>query len=101
MAPSVFWPRPKVSSAFVKISPDPERRARIPDRAFFHDFVRRIFGHRRKVLRGELLAAFPKLSKSDVDRLLAGLGIAATARAEQLDPEAMLVLGEAVRSLEV
>lgn len=98
LAPSVFWPRPKVSSAFVRIVLDPQRRERIPDRAFFHSFIRAVFSHRRKVLRGELLSAYKTLTKPDVDRLLAELGLDPTIRAEQLDPERMLVLCEAVRS---
>jgi 16S rRNA (adenine1518-N6/adenine1519-N6)-dimethyltransferase len=100
LPPAVFWPRPKVSSAFVQITLEPERRAKIPDRAYFHAFVRKVFSHRRKALRGELLAAFPKLSKPDVDRLLAAQGLAGMARAEQLDPEAMLSLVQAVRDEE-
>ena len=35
LAPSVFWPRPKVSSAFVQITLDESLRRQIPDRAFF------------------------------------------------------------------
>ena len=54
----------------------------------------------RKALRGELLAAFPKLSKADVDRLLVAQGLAGMARAEQLDPDAMLSLVNAVHEEE-
>ena len=57
LPPSVFWPRPKVSSAFVQITLDESRRQRIPDRAFFHNFVRSLFCHRRKMLRSELASA--------------------------------------------
>ena len=39
LPPSVFWPRPKVMSAIVKLSPDPAGRKQILDRDFFHDFV--------------------------------------------------------------
>ncbi|MGO8689074.1 MAG: 16S rRNA (adenine(1518)-N(6)/adenine(1519)-N(6))-dimethyltransferase RsmA [Thermoguttaceae bacterium] len=98
LPPSVFWPRPKVSSAFVQIAIDPALRGRIPDRAFFHDFVRAIFCHRRKFLRSELLGACKdRLDKAGVDRILARLGLDGTQRAERLDPEAMLALCEAVR----
>jgi 16S rRNA (adenine1518-N6/adenine1519-N6)-dimethyltransferase len=100
LPPSVFWPRPKVSSAFVQIELDEARRQRIPDRAFFHEFVRSIFCHRRKVLRSELLSARKNLSKPQVDALLAEVGISPTVRAEQLGVEEMLRLCEAVRALE-
>ena len=57
LPPSVFWPRPKVYSAFVRIRPDAEMRGKIPDRPFFHQFVRSLFMHRRKFLRAQLLHA--------------------------------------------
>ncbi len=97
VAPSVFWPRPKVSSAFVQVMLDETLRQRIPDRAFFHQFVRSMFCHRRKVLRSELLSAQRQFNKGQVDELLAGLGLEPTVRAERLGPEEMLRLCEAVR----
>jgi 16S rRNA (adenine1518-N6/adenine1519-N6)-dimethyltransferase len=100
LPPSVFWPRPKVSSAFLQIVLDETLRQRIPDRAFFHDFVRSMFCHRRKVLRSELLSARKQFSKAQVDGLLAGLGLEPTLRAERLEPQDMLRLCEAVRLLE-
>lgn len=99
LPPSVFWPRPKVSSAFVQIALDEALRQQIPDRAFFHEFVRGLFCHRRKVLRSELLSAKKDLSKAQVDGLLARLGISPTIRAEQLGFEEILRLCEAVRAV--
>jgi 16S rRNA (adenine1518-N6/adenine1519-N6)-dimethyltransferase len=98
LQPTVFWPRPKVESAFVKITVDEARRAAMPDRAYFHDFVRSMFCHRRKILRGELIAACKQLSKKQVDELLVAQGLSGDARAEQLDTAAMLRLCEAVRT---
>ena len=99
MPPSAFWPRPKVTSAIVHVVLDDELRARIPDRDFFHGFVRSMFFHRRKFLRSELLSAFKKrLGKPEVDGILARLGLDPTVRAEQLDVEAMLALAETVRA---
>jgi len=99
MPPEVFWPRPKVSSAIVQIAYDELLRSRIPDREFFHTFVRAMFFHRRKFLRSELLSAFKRrLGKPQVDAILAKMQIAPDARAEQLDVETMLRLCEAVRA---
>jgi 16S rRNA (adenine1518-N6/adenine1519-N6)-dimethyltransferase len=99
LPPSVFWPRPKVSSAFVQIAIDPQRRGRIPDRAFFHDFVRSMFFHRRKFLRSQLLSACKDhLDKAEVDVVLAERGLDGSMRAEVLSPDDMLALCEAVRS---
>jgi 16S rRNA (adenine1518-N6/adenine1519-N6)-dimethyltransferase len=97
--PSVFWPRPKVSSAFVQLTLEEDRRRAIPDRGYFHDFAGKMFRHRRKLLRSELLASFKDFSKPDVDSLLAAQGFAPTARAEQLSPEQMLSLCAAVRAI--
>ncbi len=73
-------------------------RQRIADRAFFHDFVRAMFFHRRKFLRSELLSlAKDRLGKPEVDALLAGLNLDGTARAESLDVDKMLALGEHLR----
>jgi len=99
MAPSVFWPRPKVHSAIIHIALNPEKRARIPDRDFFHSFVRAMFFHRRKYLRSVLLSAFKnRLSKPDADMIMQGQGLGAQTRAETLDVDTMLALCEAVRA---
>ena len=76
----------------------PAARARIADLGFFHDFVRAMFLHRRKFLRSQLLSACrDRLDKAGVDRLLLEQGLDGTDRAEQLDPDTMLALCEAVR----
>ena len=99
LPPEAFWPRPKVSSAFVRIVVDESLRSRIPDRPFFHEFVRAMFFHRRKLLRSELLGALKgRLDKPEVDRLMAELGLNPDARTEQLDVETMLRLAGAVRA---
>jgi 16S rRNA (adenine1518-N6/adenine1519-N6)-dimethyltransferase len=99
MPPSVFWPRPKVHSAIVRVVLDDALRSRIPDRDFFHSFVRAMFFHRRKFLRSELLSAFKqRLDKPKVDEILERVGLDGTVRAEQLDVDAMLALCEAVRA---
>ncbi len=96
---TAFWPRPKVESAIVRLVPDPTRRARIPDRARFHDFVRALFRHRRKLLRGELLGALKgRLDKPQVDAALRAAGISPQVRAEQLDVDSLLRLCEACRA---
>ena len=99
LPPEAFWPRPKVSSAFIQITLDDALRGRIPDRKFFHDFVRAMFLHRRKFLRSELLTAVKgRLEKPEVDALLARLGLDGTLRAERLDVDELLALCEAVRA---
>ncbi|HZZ70806.1 MAG TPA: 16S rRNA (adenine(1518)-N(6)/adenine(1519)-N(6))-dimethyltransferase RsmA [Pirellulales bacterium] len=99
MQPSVFWPAPKVESAIVHIELEPDRRARIPDRRFFHDFIRAMFMHRRKFLRSVLISAVKdRLDKAEVDQILAALALDPGSRAEQLAPADMLRLCEGVRT---
>jgi 16S rRNA (adenine1518-N6/adenine1519-N6)-dimethyltransferase len=98
MPPSVFWPRPKVSSAIVHVRLVDAWRERIADLDFFHGFVRAMFFHRRKLLRRELLSAFKRrLDKPAVDAILAEAGLAAKVRAEELDVATMLRLCDVVR----
>lgn len=99
LSPKVFWPRPKVDSAIVRIDPDPQAAARIVDRAFFHDFVRRLFIHRRKFLRSVLGSMFRKqLGKAAVDQLLQEMGIAPQQRADLLTVEQLVALSNRFHS---
>lgn len=100
LPPQVFWPKPKVHSAIVHIVPSPEKRERIPDLAFFHDFVRSLFLHRRKFLRGVLIVMLKdRVEKPIIDELLAAFQFPEDVRAEQLDVETILALSEAVKDL--
>lgn len=93
MSPKVFWPRPAVDSAVVKITPQPEKRERISDRPFFHDFVRRVFHQRRKLLRGVVCGMYRKqLSKPAVDALLAEEGLTTESRAEEMEVDQLVSL---------
>lgn len=86
LPPTVFWPAPKVDSAIMRIQPIPEKRAAIPNLAFFHTFTRALFFHRRKFLRSVIISAFKeKLNKPQVDAVLAELPFYnSNTRAEEL-----------------
>jgi 16S rRNA (adenine1518-N6/adenine1519-N6)-dimethyltransferase len=99
MAPSVFWPAPKVDSAIVKIVVDPARRAAVPDLSYFHQFTKAIFLHRRKFLRANMVAALKGvLDKPAIDEVLAEMHLADDVRTEQLDVPTLLRLTELVRA---
>jgi 16S rRNA (adenine1518-N6/adenine1519-N6)-dimethyltransferase len=93
LPPSVFWPRPKVASAIVCIRPNAGKRAHVGDVQRFRSFLRDLYAHRRKNLRGAL-AGLPsrRLDKSLVDARLAELRLDGTVRAETLDLEQHLRL---------
>lgn len=86
LPPAVFWPRPQVASAIVRIWPRPARRQQLGDVQRFREFLRDLYAHRRKNLRGAL-ASIPAigLDKAAVDAKLAQLGIDGAARAETLN----------------
>jgi 16S rRNA (adenine1518-N6/adenine1519-N6)-dimethyltransferase len=93
LPPSVFWPRPQVASAIVCIRPNAAKRAHVGDVPAFREFLRDLYVHRRKNLRGAL-SGWPsgRRDKAEVDRLLAELGLDGTTRAEELDLEQHLRL---------
>ena len=98
LPPSVFWPRPKVDSAIIHLKHQPDRRASIPDIAFFHRFVRTMFFHRRKFLRSVAISAFKEeLTKPQVDEVLQQAELGPTARTEELSVERIQSLCELFR----
>ncbi len=97
LGPTVFWPRPKVDSAVVLLTPDPEKRQAIGDREFFHNYLRGAFNHRRKLFRSVLHGLYPALSKPEIDDLLHGCGLVESARAEELDVVTHVALAAGLR----
>jgi 16S rRNA (adenine1518-N6/adenine1519-N6)-dimethyltransferase len=97
LGPKVFWPRPRVESAIVRLLPDPERRQQIEDRVFFHDFIRRLFTQRRKRIRSVLVGMYRKeVEKSAIDEAMNQVKMAEGVRAEELDVATLVALGNAV-----
>lgn len=98
LGPNVFWPRPKVDSAIVKITRDDSLRSTIDDRGFFQEFIRGLFSQRRKVLRGTLAGLYRnQLKKPEVDAILAEEGLVATTRAEEMTPVQLVRLSNRFR----
>lgn len=85
LPPTVFWPRPQVASAIVLIRPNARKRAALADVQAFRVFLRDLYAHRRKNLRGALAAMLGRGSKPLVDERLVHLGIDGNLRAEALD----------------
>lgn len=79
LPPGAFYPPPKVESSLVRIDAFPDAR---PDPELFR-LIHDAFAHRRKTLVKNLVMA--GRAREDVERALAGLGLSARARAEELD----------------
>jgi 16S rRNA (adenine1518-N6/adenine1519-N6)-dimethyltransferase len=94
LPPTVFWPRPRVESAIVRLDLESERRRRIADLGRFQGFVRDVFCHRRKLLRGVLLRMAggkgSAAARDVVARVFTAGGLAAEVRAEDLTPDDFL-----------
>ena len=100
MPPSVFWPRPKVDSAIVQVIYNQQKRKKIPNLQYFHEFARALFFHRRKFIRSVLCSAFKnKLEKEAIDSVLAELNLKGEIRAETLSVKTILALSEKFRKL--
>jgi len=86
LGPSVFWPKPTIDSAILRIDPNVEAASKIVNRGEFQLFLRDIFTQRRKLLRGVIVSLYKeKLSKSQVDEVLASMQFPPDTRAEELD----------------
>ena len=102
LPPTVFWPRPKVHSAILRIDAVPGRREQFEDIKHFHSTVRALFFHRRKFLRSVAISAMKgRLNKSQVDEILAELGHETDVRVEQLSIEQIQKLAEMLRQSEL
>lgn len=77
----VFWPRPKVDSAFLQLRPRQDAPGPEVDAAL-RRLVREAFAQRRKRLLGLLGKSWP-----EAVTCLEGLGVAKDARAEEVAPE--------------
>jgi 16S rRNA (adenine1518-N6/adenine1519-N6)-dimethyltransferase len=98
MQPTVFWPRPKVESAIIRLVLDEKRRKKIPDLKFFNEFCRAIFFHRRKFLRAELCSTFKyTIPKERIDEIMDEMQFDPTTRAETLPLKTMQRLCELCR----
>jgi 16S rRNA (adenine1518-N6/adenine1519-N6)-dimethyltransferase len=89
VAPSAFVPPPKVTSSVARLTPRPAGR-RLADLGPLERITAGAFGQRRKMLRGALSGLF-----ADPSGVLAGLGLSATARAEELSIGDFVRLAEA------
>ncbi|HAU29500.1 MAG TPA: 16S rRNA (adenine(1518)-N(6)/adenine(1519)-N(6))-dimethyltransferase [Rhodospirillaceae bacterium] len=93
LPPRAFTPPPKVTSAVVRLTP---RNEEAVDQALFSAMEKvtaAAFGQRRKMLRSSLKTLFP-----DTEKTLEAIGIAPTARAEEIGWEGFRTLALLVRN---
>ncbi len=96
---NLFYPRPNVDSAVVKI--DFERgRIAVKGEKAYRQTVKCAFLNRRKTLENNLVNSF-KLSREDAKKALAAAGVDEKARGETLSPEAFAKLSDVLLDMGV
>ena len=96
---NLFYPRPNVDSAVVKI--DFERgRVAVKDEKAYRQTVKCAFLNRRKTLENNLVNFF-KITREQAKEVLQKAGIDEKARGETLSPQAFAVLSDALLGLGV
>lgn len=67
--PDSFFPKPKVQSAFIKMTPNLNPFPKVRNKVFFEKIVKTAFNQRRKTVNNSLKSLFEKeiLKKADID----------------------------------
>ena len=81
---TAFVPRPKVQSAVVQIIPNKDKISKIKDITKLEKLTAKLFGQRRKMIRG--------IIKTDWEKF----GLSGTERAEELNPEMFLKISSII-----
>jgi len=99
--PTVFYPRPRVSSALLAFTPCREPPFAVQDEEFFFLVVDLLFGHRRKTIRNCLrqgkqkIVQYLDISPGEFDGMLTGLP-SLHQRVEELGPGEIAGLADAL-----
>ncbi len=94
LSPHVFWPRPEVFSALVKVSVHKERYAdKITDYPFLKKIIHAIFTSRRKTLLNSLeQLKLPYITRERMKKVLEGMHLDERVRGETLSPSQLIHL---------
>lgn len=98
LPPEVFWPKPSVHSAIVKVRVQKEKYAgRITDYPFFRQIINAIFTSRRKTLINSLERLnVPGISREHLKQILKDMQLDERIRGETLDVDQLIHLAEAI-----
>ncbi len=95
--PQVFWPRPKVRSVLLELTPVLPALLEEDEHVPFGAFVTALFTRRRKVMSTALRAACPDLGADDARAALRAQGLDPKVRCEALAPETLMELWRSLR----
>lgn len=97
--PDCFLPRPKVTSAVLRLDVRDKPPCPASDEALFFRVVRASFAQRRKTLLNGLASGFPQFSKSQLAAVLEDCGFPAPVRGETLDLQGFAAVADAMGRL--
>lgn len=92
-----FWPRPKIQSALMVVTPQRDRMAGIPDAPALQAFLAGLFSHRRQTLSNALKHALGDGWHAELKRTFSAAGFDLMLRPENLSIQEMLKLHALVR----
>ena len=93
---TVFWPKPKVRSAVLQVTPHDPPLCSPADRVAMGRFVTALFTQRRKVLPTALRRALPEASRESIADALGMARLEPTTRAQEVQPLVLLELWRAL-----
>ncbi|UMZ75250.1 16S rRNA (adenine(1518)-N(6)/adenine(1519)-N(6))-dimethyltransferase RsmA [Natranaerofaba carboxydovora] len=86
LSPAVFYPRPKVDSAVIRLKKHSEPPVKVENENSFVEFIRKCFSQRRKTLKNNLKSfSNCNLAKRELDEIFEKTEINERARPEDLD----------------
>ncbi len=94
--PGCFTPRPKVTSAVVKLTRRAVPAVSVRDEAMFHKVVRGAFAQRRKTLLNSLQSAFGSLGRDALENCILACGLDPGTRGETLGLPEFAALSDAI-----
>jgi len=99
--PTVFYPRPEVESAIIKLDRREQPKVKVKDEKVFFSLVKAAFGQRRKTLLNALANSGFPLNKEKWLELLEDIPIEPQRRGETLSLEEFALLADKVKLLSV
>ncbi len=101
LSPSVFWPRPEVYSAIVKVVVQKDKYfSRITDYSLFKKIIYAIFTSRRKTLLNSLeQLKLPNVTRERMKNIIEDMQLGERIRGEDLSLEQLIRLSEAIGTL--
>jgi len=97
--PGAFWPPPKVHSALVRVVPDRQKMARVPDAVGLQKLLAALFSHRRQKLSNALRHTLAERYTPELAGRIGAAGIDLTLRPENIRPGQYLQLAELVAAI--